>query len=54
MPQSNVIILTDPQSDLSVHRDSVTIYPIKGEYSPDKLMLQRIKSYIVRAHHIDK
>ncbi|GKU88401.1 hypothetical protein SLEP1_g2670 [Rubroshorea leprosula] len=46
MPQSNVIILTDPQSDLSVHQDSVTIYPIKGEYSRDKLMLQRIKSYI--------
>lgn len=49
MPQSNVIILTDPASDLPLHRDMVTIQPIQGEYSRDKLMLQRIRSYIVRA-----
>lgn len=49
MPQSNVIILTDPASDLSINRDKVSIYPIQGEYSRDKLMLQRIRSYIVRA-----
>uniref|UniRef100_A0A3N7G5H8 Uncharacterized protein n=1 Tax=Populus trichocarpa TaxID=3694 RepID=A0A3N7G5H8_POPTR len=53
MPQSNVVILTDPASDLSLHRNSVTVYPIQGDYSRDKLMLQRIRSYIVRAHHID-
>ncbi|KAL6322954.1 hypothetical protein AAG906_022857 [Vitis piasezkii] len=47
MPQSNVIILTDPASEFSLHRDRVTIYPIQGEYSRDKLMLQRIRSYIV-------
>ncbi|KAK6260821.1 hypothetical protein QQP08_002143 [Theobroma cacao] len=46
MPQSNVIILTDPESDLSVHRNRVTVHPIQGEYSRDKLMLQRIRSYI--------
>ncbi|XP_043715736.1 uncharacterized protein LOC122664104 isoform X2 [Telopea speciosissima] len=46
MPQSNVIILTDPASALSVGRNSVTVFPIQGEYSRDKLMLQRIKSYI--------
>ncbi|GLT84420.1 hypothetical protein SLE2022_026520 [Rubroshorea leprosula] len=46
MPQSNVIILTDPESDLSLHRNRVTVFPIKGEYSRDKLMLQRIRSYI--------
>ncbi|KAI4354857.1 hypothetical protein L6164_003686 [Bauhinia variegata] len=46
MPQSDVIILTDPASDLSVHRDRVSLYPIQGEYSRDKLMLQRIRSYI--------
>ncbi|XP_043697055.1 uncharacterized protein LOC122647809 [Telopea speciosissima] len=46
MPQSNVIILTDPASELSVGRNSVTVFPIQGEYSRDKLMLQRIKSYI--------
>lgn len=49
MPQSNVIILTDPASELPLHRDMVTIQPIQGEYSRDKLMLQRIRSYIVRA-----
>ncbi|KAI3444697.1 hypothetical protein Pfo_001362 [Paulownia fortunei] len=46
MPQSNVIILTDPTSELPLHRDMVTIQPIQGEYSRDKLMLQRIRSYI--------
>lgn len=50
MPQSKVIILTDPISDLSVHRNGVSVYPIQGEYSRDKLMLQRIRSYIVRLH----
>lgn len=53
MPRSNVVILTDPASDLSLRRNSVTVYPIQGDYSRDKLMLQRIRSYIVRAHHID-
>ncbi|XP_050374694.1 uncharacterized protein LOC126792276 [Argentina anserina] len=46
MPRSNVVILTDPASDLSIHRNGVTIHPIQGEYSRDKLMLQRIRSYI--------
>lgn len=50
MPRSNVVILTDPASEFSLRRDRVTIYPIQGEYSRDKLMLQRIRSYIVRAH----
>lgn len=53
MPQSNVLILTDPASMLPVHRNKVTLYPIQGEYSRDKLMLQRIRSYIVRVHYID-
>ncbi|KAI8545338.1 hypothetical protein RHMOL_Rhmol07G0032500 [Rhododendron molle] len=46
MPQSNIIILTDPASKLPVHRNRVTVYPIQGKYSRDKLMLQRIRSYI--------
>ncbi|KAL2327994.1 hypothetical protein Fmac_021421 [Flemingia macrophylla] len=46
MPQSNVIILTDPVSDLSVPQNRVSLYHIQGEYSRDKLMLQRIRSYI--------
>lgn len=46
MPESNVFILTDPASDLSISRNGVTVYPIEGEYSRDKLMLQRIRSYI--------
>ncbi|KAH8488461.1 hypothetical protein Peur_059847 [Populus x canadensis] len=46
MPRSNVVILTDPASDLSLRRNSVTVYPIQGDYSRDKLMLQRIRSYI--------
>ncbi|KAF3440238.1 hypothetical protein FNV43_RR18521 [Rhamnella rubrinervis] len=46
MPQSNIIILTDPASDLAIRRNRVTVHPIQGEYSRDKLMLQRIRSYI--------
>ncbi|XAR63178.1 hypothetical protein NMG60_11023027 [Bertholletia excelsa] len=46
MPRSTIAILTDPASELPVHRNRVTVYPIKGEYSRDKLMLQRIRSYI--------
>ncbi|KAK8464173.1 hypothetical protein PHAVU_011G138100 [Phaseolus vulgaris] len=46
MPQSKVIILTDPASDLSVQRNRVSLYAIQGDYSRDKLMLQRIRSYI--------
>ncbi|XP_021862414.1 uncharacterized protein [Spinacia oleracea] len=46
MPLSNVIILTDPESDLHIDKERVTAYPIQGEYSRDKLMLQRIRSYI--------
>ncbi|KAF8380444.1 hypothetical protein HHK36_027931 [Tetracentron sinense] len=46
IPQSNIVILTDPASEHSVRRNSVTIFPIQGEYSRDKLMLQRIRSYI--------
>ncbi|KAL0464648.1 UNVERIFIED_CONTAM: hypothetical protein Slati_0352400 [Sesamum latifolium] len=46
MPQSKVIILTDPASELPLQKDMVTIKPIQGEYSRDKLMLQRIRSYI--------
>ncbi|CAL0302937.1 unnamed protein product [Lupinus luteus] len=47
MPQSKLFIVTDPVSDLSVHRNRVSLYPIDGEYSRDKLMLQRIRSYII-------
>ncbi|KAL0425846.1 UNVERIFIED_CONTAM: hypothetical protein Sradi_1119400 [Sesamum radiatum] len=43
MPQSKVIILTDPASELPLQKDIVTIKPIQGEYSRDKLMLQRIR-----------
>ncbi|XP_073045206.1 uncharacterized protein [Primulina eburnea] len=46
MPKSNIFILTDPASELRLHRDMVTIQSIQGEYSRDKLMLQRIRSYI--------
>ncbi|KAG9454120.1 hypothetical protein H6P81_007024 [Aristolochia fimbriata] len=46
MPQSSVIILSDPASDLSLHRDYVRLIPIQGDYSREKLMLQRIRSYI--------
>lgn len=53
MPHSNIFILTDPASELSIPRNRVTVYPIQGEYSRDKLMLQRIRSYIVRADFYD-
>ncbi|KAK0602304.1 hypothetical protein LWI29_032125 [Acer saccharum] len=46
MPLSNVIILTDPKSDFAMHRNGITVYPIEGEYLREKLMLQRIRSYI--------
>ncbi|CAK7347901.1 unnamed protein product [Dovyalis caffra] len=46
MPRSNIVILTDPASDLSLDRNSVTVYPIQGDYSQEKLMLQGIRSYI--------
>ncbi|KAL3616546.1 hypothetical protein CASFOL_039936 [Castilleja foliolosa] len=46
MPQSNVIILTDPASELQLRRDMVTVQPIQGEYSRDKLMLQRIRAFL--------
>ncbi|XP_010673650.2 uncharacterized protein LOC104889996 [Beta vulgaris subsp. vulgaris] len=46
MPSSNVIILTDPDSNLNINKERVTAYPIQGEYSRDRLMLQRIRSYI--------
>ncbi|KAK6920275.1 hypothetical protein RJ641_016179, partial [Dillenia turbinata] len=46
MPRSNVIILTDPASELPVHQDRVIVHPIQGDYSRNKLMLQRIRSYI--------
>ncbi|KAF5198274.1 polyphosphatidylinositol phosphatase [Thalictrum thalictroides] len=46
MPLSNIIILTDPASDFSIKKSRVTLIPVKGEYSREKLMLQRIKSYI--------
>ncbi|KAL5738058.1 hypothetical protein ACOSP7_030819 [Xanthoceras sorbifolium] len=46
MPLSDVIILTDPSSDFAMRRNGVTIYPIQGEYLREKLMLQRIRSYI--------
>ncbi|KAK3198545.1 hypothetical protein Dsin_021960 [Dipteronia sinensis] len=46
MPLSNVIILADPKSDFAMHRNGITLYPIEGEYSREKLMLQRIRSYI--------
>ncbi|KAJ4844942.1 hypothetical protein Tsubulata_019056 [Turnera subulata] len=46
MPNSNVVILTDPKSDLSLRRTGVSVQPIEGDYSRDRLMLQRIRSYI--------
>ncbi|KAL6513535.1 hypothetical protein OROGR_021021 [Orobanche gracilis] len=46
MPRSSVIILTDLASDLLLHRDMVHIQPIQGEYSRDKLMLQRIRTFL--------
>lgn len=53
MPESNTIILTDPASKIPLKRNRVTLYPIQGDYSRNKLMLQRIRSYIVRAQSID-
>uniref|UniRef100_A0A7N0TD47 Uncharacterized protein n=1 Tax=Kalanchoe fedtschenkoi TaxID=63787 RepID=A0A7N0TD47_KALFE len=46
MPNSEIAILTDPESDIPIDRHKVTVYPIRGDYSRDKLMLQRIRSYI--------
>ncbi|KAK1306750.1 hypothetical protein QJS10_CPA10g01899 [Acorus calamus] len=46
MPRSDVIILTDPASEPSINRSGVTLLPIQGDYSREKLMLQRIRSYI--------
>ncbi|XP_071697043.1 uncharacterized protein [Rutidosis leptorrhynchoides] len=46
MPQSNVIIITDPAGSLQLKKNRATVYPIQGEYSRNKLMLQRIRSYI--------
>ncbi|KAL6494074.1 hypothetical protein OROGR_031983 [Orobanche gracilis] len=46
MPQSNIIIISDPDSELPLHRDMVTVQPIQGEYSRDKLMLQRIRAFL--------
>ncbi|KXG20227.1 hypothetical protein SORBI_3010G173000 [Sorghum bicolor] len=48
MPRSNVIILTDPGSKISVNQGSATLLPIEGNYSRGNLMLQRIQTYIVR------
>lgn len=47
MLQSDIVILTDPASDLQIRRNRITVHPIQGDYSRDKLMLQRIRSYIV-------
>ncbi|XP_010559113.1 PREDICTED: uncharacterized protein LOC104827614 [Tarenaya hassleriana] len=47
MPKSNVVILTDPASDLNIQQSKVIVQPIQGDYSRDKLMLQRIRSYII-------
>ncbi|KAK2981185.1 hypothetical protein RJ640_007119, partial [Escallonia rubra] len=46
MPKSNIVVITDPASELPVLRNGVSVFPIQGEYSRDKLMLQRIRSYI--------
>ncbi|EOA27266.1 hypothetical protein CARUB_v10023386mg [Capsella rubella] len=46
MPKSNVVILTDPASDLSIHQSNVVVQPVRGDYSRGNLMLQRIRSYI--------
>ncbi|KAL4562801.1 hypothetical protein LXL04_026832 [Taraxacum kok-saghyz] len=46
MPESNMVILTDPASRIPLKRNKVTVYSVEGEYSRDKLMLQRIRSYI--------
>lgn len=49
MPKSNVVILTDPASHLSIQASNVMVEPIPGDYARGNLMLQRIMSYIVRA-----
>ncbi|ESQ39164.1 hypothetical protein EUTSA_v10001485mg [Eutrema salsugineum] len=46
MPKSNVVILTDPASHLSIQPRNVMVLPIRGDYSRGNLMLQRIRSYI--------
>ncbi|XP_058093367.1 uncharacterized protein LOC131239605 isoform X2 [Magnolia sinica] len=46
VPKSNVVILSDPASELPIHRNNVHLLHIHGDYSREKLMLQRIKSYI--------
>ncbi|KAL1223599.1 hypothetical protein V5N11_019335 [Cardamine amara subsp. amara] len=46
MPKSNVVILTDPASGLSIQQSNVMVQPIQGDYSRGNLMLQRIRSYI--------
>ncbi|EFH58263.1 hypothetical protein ARALYDRAFT_903971 [Arabidopsis lyrata subsp. lyrata] len=46
MPKSNVVILTDPASDLSIQQSNVMVQPVQGDYSRGNLMLQRIRSYI--------
>ncbi|KAL2460798.1 hypothetical protein Adt_44218 [Abeliophyllum distichum] len=30
MPQSNIVILTDPAAELPVHRDRVSVHPMQG------------------------
>ncbi|XXG58218.1 hypothetical protein AAC387_Pa04g0583 [Persea americana] len=46
MPKSNVIVLSNPASELLIRRNNVSLLHIQGDYSRGKLMLQRIKSYI--------
>ncbi|KAM3212327.1 hypothetical protein ACQJBY_065420 [Aegilops geniculata] len=46
MPRSDVIILTNPKTKLSINQGKASILPIEGNYSRGNLMLQRIKSYI--------
>ncbi|XP_042392008.1 uncharacterized protein LOC121983096 [Zingiber officinale] len=46
MPNSNVILLTDPSSKFTMRRSQATTLAIPGDYSRGNLMLQRIKSYI--------
>ncbi|CAN8318553.1 unnamed protein product [Cochlearia groenlandica] len=46
MPKSNIVILTDPASDLAIQQSNVIVKPIRGDYSRGNLMLQRIRSYI--------
>ncbi|KFK37324.1 hypothetical protein AALP_AA4G242000 [Arabis alpina] len=47
MPKSNVVILTDPASELSIEQSNVMVQPVWGDYSRSNLMLQRIRSYIM-------